>query len=388
MKKYPPFYFVKWLFFIGIQLILVLGCSAQTATSQAVLPPSSTEFALRVNYGVIYVHTPLVANTSGAQPRGVDFEVSKLLTDKVNWDNYSCYPRMGLAFSYVDFNSQILGKSVSSSYFLEPNYRIGKSGSFFVRGAVGLSYLTNPHDSIKNPANQSYSLPVNFYLALGVGINYRLGSHISLSFLANFQHNSNGGFAMPNHGINFPTASLGIKYNLSDNSLPKYPKIKTYNWHKSKPVVEAGLYYSPKSGYKPLVNNTWVSQRKNLGGAYVQVSKQISSLHAITAMLEVYKDGGLESIKKNLGDNSSNVLAGFMLGHEFIFYRVIFSQQLGAYLFKDTRTFSLLYHQAFPEVYHRWGLRYKINTHLHAGFNLLAHNQVADFIDFRLSWRF
>jgi hypothetical protein len=144
------------------------------------------------------------------------------------------------------------------------------------------------------------------------------------------------------------------------------------------------MYYSPKSGY----NNNWVSLRKYLAGAYVQVSKQITSLDAITAMVEVYDDGALASIKRLIGDNSTSVMAGFMLGHEFIFRRIYFSQQLGLYLYKNTATFSKLYMQAFPEVYHRWGLRYKLNEHLYVGFNMLAHNQVADFIDARLVWRF
>jgi hypothetical protein len=87
-------------------------------------------------------------------------------------------------------------------------------------------------------------------------------------------------------------------------------------------------------------------------------------------------------------DNTSSNLVGLMIGHEFIFRRILFSQQLGYYLFKDTKTFSALYQQAFPSLYHRWGLRYKLNAHWFAGFNMLAHNQVADFIDLRLNYRF
>ncbi len=386
MNKYPPLYFFKAALLSATQLLFFLGCCAQTTMGTTL--GFATELALRADYGVVYAHTFLVANTAGSYPRGVSFELSKLLTDKTNWDYYRCYPRTGLLFSVVDFDSKILGHSYSSAYFLEPNYRLGKNGSFFVRGAVGLSYLTNPYDSIKNPTNQSYSLPVNFYLSLGAGLNYAVGKHWAFSVMANFQHNSNGGFSMPNHGINFPTASLGVRYGMGGNSLPKYPKPNTVGWQKSRLGVDVGVYYSPKSGYKPLVNNTWVSERKYVVGTYVQVSKQVNPLHAVTAMLEAYKDGGLQSIKRNLGDNSSSVLAGFMVGHEFVFHHIIFSQQLGVYVYKETSTFSRLYFQAFPEVYHRWGLRYKINQHLYAGINLLAHNQVADFIDVRASWRF
>jgi hypothetical protein len=388
MRKHFISFPIRRILLITALCLFCYGLHAQESKPPYPLLSSSTDFAFRVHYGVIYAQTPLIENTAGAHPRGFDFDVSKQLVDKANWDNYRCYPRMGLVLSYFDYNTGVLGKSYSAAYFLEPNFRLGANNSFFVRGAVGLSYLTNPHDSVTNPTNQSYSLHVNFFLTLGVGYNYRLGNHIALSFMASFQHNSNGDIQQPNHGINFPTASLGIKYNLSNNKLPVYPKIKTHDWNKSKPAFDAGVYYCPKSGYKTVGTNQWVNQRKFLVGAYMQVSKQVTSLDAITAMVEVYKDGALESIKQRIGDNSSSVLAGFMLGHEFVFHRIFFSQQLGVYIFKQTSTFSKLYLQSFPEVYHRWGLRYKINTHLYAGFNMLAHNQVADFIDVRLSWRF
>ena len=80
--------------------------------------------------------------------------------------------------------------------------------------------------------------------------------------------------------------------------------------------------------------------------------------------------------------------AGFMLGHEFVFRKIIFSQQLGFYLVKHTSTYTDIYLQPFPTIYHSWGLRYKLTPHWFIGFNMLVHNQVADFIDGRLTYRF
>lgn len=359
---------------------------AQADTSATINRPYNV-YALRLNYGAVYAHSKFVENTAGAHPRGFDFEYSKQLTDKEKWEYYRCYPRTGLLFSYCNFNTPILGKAFTLAYFIEPNYRIGRNACFFLRAAGGLSYLTNPHDSIKNPVNQSYSLPVNAYLSIGVGLNYSISKNVAVSAMASFQHNSNGGFELPNHGINYPTASLGIKYSLQNNALPVYKKEHIQSYRGSKLNYDAGLYYSPKSGYN-MVNGRWVNSRKQLAGGFVQLSKRVSALDAITVMVEAYHDGGLASIKKLLGDNTSNNMVGLMLGHEFIFRRIFFSQQLGYYLYKDTKDFSRLYNQPFPAVYHRWGLRYKLNDHLYAGFNLLVHKQVADFIDVRLQYRF
>ncbi len=202
--------------------------------------------------------------------------------------------------------------------------------------------------------------------------------------MASFQHNSNGGFQLPNHGINFPTASLGVKYSLTDNNLPRYKKENIQSFKHNKITTDAGIYYSPKSGY----NTGWVSHHKYLAGAFVQLSKRVSTLDAITVSLEFYHDDAMESIKKMLGDNTNCNMLGLMIGHEFVFRRIFFSQQLGYYLYKNTATFSMLYQQPFPSLYHRWGLRYKLNQQWYIGFNMLAHKQVADFIDVRLSYRF
>lgn len=379
--------YLSWFITTGVCLVCIFALS-QGANAQVSINPANTQanvtFAFRLHYGVIYAHTKQVANTAGAHPRGFEFEFSKQLTNKKIWEDYRCYPRMGLIVSYFNLNTPILGNSYSAAYFIEPNYRISNSTSFFLRTAAGLSYLTNPHDSIKNPANQSYSLPVNFFLSVGVGINWRLNQYTALSFMTSFQHNSNGGFELPNHGINYPTASLGIKYSPDINILPAYKKEKDETYRRIRPAVDAGIYYSPKSGY----NSAWISQHKYLAGMFVQVSRQVSALDALTLSAEFYHDGALESIKKLLGDNTSCNLVGLMVGHEFIFRRIFFSQQLGYYVYKNTQTFSNLYAQSFPALYHRWGLRYKLYPHWYIGFNMLAHKQVADFIDARVSYRF
>jgi len=68
---------------------------------------------------------------------------------------------------------------------------------------------------------------------------------------------------------------------------------------------------------------------KTLGGINAQVSKQVSHLDAITFSTEIYYDAGIQSIKENLHDYSSNVFAGLLIGHEFLFNRIIFQPATG-----------------------------------------------------------
>ncbi|HEY1871107.1 MAG TPA: acyloxyacyl hydrolase, partial [Chitinophagaceae bacterium] len=184
-----------------ILLLLLLQC-INVFSQKKDLPDSLKQlvFAARYHSGFIFAHNVYVQNTKGTHPNGFELEYSHLLTDSAIVTKYKCYPRKGISFTYVDFNKEILGRSYSLSYFLEPNYRLGGQLRMNLRAAAGLSYLTNPHDTLKNPTNQSYSGHINCFLQLGLGLTYPIGNHFGVYAMGNFFHNSNGGFKLPNSG--------------------------------------------------------------------------------------------------------------------------------------------------------------------------------------------
>ena len=370
------------LFFIAV---FVCSFSATAQNDRDTLKKFiQRDYTFRLHYGVIYAHSIHIQNTAGAHPRGAEFEFAKRLVDEKTKNYYGCFSRTGFMFSYFDFNTRILGKAYSLSYFLEPNYRLGNNVDFFIKGAAGLSYLTNPHDSIKNPANQTYSLPINFFMSVGTGLDFKINRHISFGLMASFEHNSNGGFAQPNRGINYPSASLSIKYNPVDNTTPLYKRTKDTTWKANRFTYDVSLFYSPKEGYTA----HWKSERKFVVGINPEVAWRVSAIDAVTAAAEVYYDEGIKSIKYNLHDSSSNTFGGFLIGHQFLFRKIIFSQQLGFYLVKHTDVYTDLYRQPFSTIYHRWGLSYKLKPHWYIGFNMLVHDDVADFIDGRVTYKF
>jgi len=160
--------------------------------------------------------------------------------------------------------------------------------------------------------------------------------------------------------------------------------VKNSDWKKDRTHFDISAYYSPKEGY----TSTWKSVRKYLFGAEAQISYRVSSINAITGAAEVYYDDAIKTIKQNIGDSSSNIFGGLLIGNEFIFGKILFSQQLGFYVYKNTETYQTYYRPEFGTVYHRWGLRYKVKEHWYVGFNILIHGHVADFIDGRGIYRF
>jgi len=350
------------------------------------LPDSLRQLVVAARYddGFIFAHNIHVQNTKGTHPNGFEFELSHLKTDSATVAKFKCYPRTGISFDYIDFNKVLLGRSYSVNYFIEPNYRLGNNLKMNIRVSAGFSYLTNPYDAVKNPSNQSYSGHINSFLQLGVGFSYPLSNHISVYTMGSFFHNSNGGFKMPNSGVNYINASLGLQYFAYSSRLPKYERNKDFSW-KQKPFhIDASFYYSPKGGY----NADSSSHRKFVLGTSFQLVKQVSNIDAITAGAEIYFDDGLRSIKRvYVHDSSSNFLAGLLIGHQFLLNRFTFSQQIGVYIFKRTGIYNDIYQNLFHTCYQRWGLSYNVKKRWSIGISLLAHAQIADFIDGRAIYR-
>ena len=128
------------------------------------------------------------------------------------------------------------------------------------------------------------------------------------------------------------------------------------------------------------VNDSATVVRYGVAGAGTQVSKQTGRTHAFTAAIEFSHDNGDKQQMKKEGISASAVKSGIMAGHEFLWGKYIFSQQIGVYIFDRT--------PYYPAWFHRWGFYYVVNDRFIAGINLKAHKQVANYADVRLIYAF
>jgi hypothetical protein len=363
--------------------------SAACATPQAIAQTDSTaakvnsakkesvfSIGIGVQHGFIFAHSEDVQNTRGARPTGIEGILSWQRNDSASYALCHCYPRQGLLLAYYDYDVGLLGKSATAAYFLEPTYKIGNRVLFSFKGAAGLSYLSNPFDSIGNPGNQSYSTHASFYLLVGVGAWVQISEHWWLNPGINYQHISNGGTRQPNKGINWPTAGIAVSYQPTFR--PFYASTRTFEkyWRNYSTRYDVALLGTFRKSY----NEAGDRQRFPLGGLALQAGWQVGNLSMLTVGAEAYHDEELQDKLRREGLNASPVKAGILLGHEFLLGRFQFNQSLGVYVFDQT--------PYYDRIFHRWGVQYRINRHFSAGFNLLAHRQVAEFIDFRLAYTF
>lgn len=362
---------IAWLLLPGLPL---LAQSDSTTAPGSRKLKSMLSIGAGLQHGFIFAHSPAVENTKGAHPTGVELTLSWQRNDPAIWDLCNCFPRKGLLLAYYDYDTRILGKSFTAAYFLEPTYRLSRSFFFSFRAAAGLSWLTAPHHATHNPTNQSYSTHLSGYLLVGTGLWFRLHDQWWLNGTINYQHESNGGLKEPNKGINWPTAGLAVNYLPRPRPYYRGLRQKDKFWRGLPVRWDAGVFGIAKR----VVDVEGKSRRLLLIGGSFQGSKQVGRINALTAGVEVFRDGALRYQIKRDSLDASAIRAGLLVGHEFLLGRFIFSQRLGVYVYNPTNYFE--------DIYHRWGIHYRVGRHLGVGFNLMAHRHVADFIDLRATW--
>lgn len=142
---------------------------------------------------------------------------------------------------------------------------------------------------------------------------------------------------------------------------------KTTRW-------DIGMFYASRS-----IDNT-SAKRFGVLGLSLLVSKQTGRTHAFTLGAELYQDNALREQLKADTLQASAIKSGLLLGHEFLWGRFIFSQQIGMYLFDQS--------PYYPVWYHRWGLLYRVRERWLLGFQLKAHKHIALFPDLRIQYSF
>ncbi len=351
---------------------MMIFTTSRSQDSVAAKSPLMFSISMYVNRGSVLPHSEKIKSVSTANPLGFTVGLNWQRTTRYDFDRYRCLPRHSLQIAYYDLDKESLGKGVNISYGLEPHFMVAKPISVYPKFSIGLGFLTTPYDSISNSLNKAYSLPVNVYLSLGVGVRYQISKHWATSLVAEFQHISNGGLYKPNIGMNWPTIGFGFEFSPGGLELPKNYRSTTSKEKPHSRRLDAQLFGVLKYGD---FNGTGLYYP--ISGLNFTHSWQVSQIHAWTAAAEIYQDSYLRDHDMAGGITTSGTRVGILAGHEFLLTKFIFSQQIGFYL-SDTHRQNLMYH--------RWGLQYYFISRWSVGFNLMVHGQTADFTDLRLTY--
>ena len=328
-------------------------------------------FGLRLHQGSVLIHSRHLRPIEDSYPIGLELDLAWHKTSKSAWESCLCYPKIGVATTFWDYdNPDILGQGVTSMFYIEPVFGALNWISFSVRAGFGLSYQNRPYNAQNNPFNLSYSTHIAFPLQLGGNAHFRIAPKWMLDATFVYNHFSNGGIKEPNKGINWPSVALGFGYYLEP---PKFNKWTKKNWRENgDPDIRLDIAIF-SAVHEPETKVFVFSP-----GLEVKYSRQFSRINAFTLGGEWMYDNKAKHKMERFGIQRDPQKASLALGHEFLMGKFLFSQQIGYYLYKP--------HREGDNLYQRYGLIFQANPKISFGINLKAHRHVADFVDFRVGW--
>ena len=347
------------------------------AKTDSTLFKSPIYTGLKVHYGFILPHAEELKSVSESNIWGLQLDFSKLNISSKSWSNCNCYSRLGLSFYYFDYsNPDILGHSYNLAFFFEPYFNFRSRSRLSLRAGFGLTYLDKVYDEVNNPDNLFFSSKISGLLLINLTYNYLLREQYQLNFSLNYNHISNGGASMPNKGMNFPTASVGLDYIIRPVSLvsqEKSPGLKTKKiWGYSR------IFWSLRS-----IDADSLYSRKNrlMIGVEGGALKGLSNINGLIAGLEVSYDGSFKELSDRMEKNYSPWVISLHFGHAFVIGRISFTQQFAYYAYKPFPSNNYSFFQ-------RYGLYYRLGKWSSLGISLKAHGHVAEHMDIRIGATF
>lgn len=361
------------LFSTGKHRYILLVCALFLVVS-SIRAQVVHSYGVSYHAGKVWAHSKYVQNTAHDDVTMIQLDYDKYLTDTGSWNTFGLFPHHGWIMNYTNYNSQVLGRALVAAYYIQPTMRIGRRFEWGFRATFGAAIASSPFDLTSHRENYSYSLWFNPHLVLGLNASFHLSKQLTFWSTVQLNHISNASVRKPNSGVNWPTAGIGVRYRMQDY-LP--PGMNTHQRPSDvkKLRLDASVYYA-RAMYS-------IDERMILPiyGAQL-LGSWYGRLHGWTLATEITKDAIYDRLITNNGiPVDKPVLMAALFGHEFVFKRFIFSQQLGRYYVQQGDYYP-------SKIFHRWGLTFYPHRNFGVGFNLKVHIEQANLVDWRLIYSF
>lgn len=338
---------------------------------------SDSRFGATGHAGFMIAHHATMKYLVKGHIRGGELNWSMPTFGKEQWERDYYYPEYGVSVMYLDLsNPNVLGNLYGGFAFMNfPSAFKERSVRLNFRLGFGVAYISRAFDRLENHKNIAIGSHLNALIDLRFNSSIRVAKHLLIQPGIGLTHASNGSSRVPNLGINMPTLSIGLAYDLSagtrqrirDTILPVEKKLHFHlvagsGWTQIEPAGGKNYFIGSLSGNLawPL-NNRW---------------RLISGLDLI------YNAANLEKLHRDtipVANDLVNLQSGVKAGGELFIGKVSIPLEMGVYMYtKMVRNGS---------IYHRFGLRYHWNERWLAGIALKTHFAKADYFEWNVGYR-
>lgn len=333
-----------------ILIISILTFIANISYSQSALEHWS--IAPSIRWGNMLKHTEKIVGPVAQNAFGMHIDFLYQSSGRKHWHHATRFPTFGFGIAYLNTNNKVYGSAIGIYPLLK--IPILKTAQFRwdAQIAMGGAYINKKFDRTAaiQKHNVAISTHLNNYSPLSTDFEYNISEKVHLTAGAYFTHLSNGGFKLPNLGMNMYGVYIGFRYFPYGDQLKRYeaagtPKVYKTNWgmmarssiayKASGPVGGPRLpsYLVDASVYKKYQSH----KRVNLGIAY--------QYHGYKYFFE----------KANGADHEYSKAAAHQLAlylnHEFIFGNFGLITQLGYYIHNPVTESMRLYQKIGGQYY-------------------------------------
>ncbi len=332
--------------------------------------PLRTQVALAPQAGFLWQHNDEIKHL-GCHPVGLWASVAPARWAAAPGLGAYANGRFGLSVGWLNFRRAELGHALPVLVYFENAAPATRTWSLFYRISAGVTWLSAPFELDRNPLNTAYSAPLTWAMQGRIGFERRTSGGF-WQVGANLTHFSNGGFRLPNLGLNLPAAF--VAYGLG------IPTQRPYYAVADTAPLPSRHHLDVTAGFGGHSVQTWPARLYASGLGRLAYRYGYARNADLALGLDVIHQGSLAEARQVLGRPGAPIARlAITAGHEWYLSRqVALSTHLGYYLYNQL--------PVDKPFYQRYGFRFAARRKLSPAVWLRAHAGKADLIEYALTY--
>lgn len=323
--------------------------------------------------GILWAHRPHMAHLvrNNTQTFELDFE-HKTKGIKA-WQDYYRQPSIGIRLHYGNLGNPNIGSSIGLlPYF---NFNLISKGAWELRTAwgIGIGFLTKKFELSANRKHIAIGSNANLFVSINTNLSYHITSDFSLGAKAQFTHFSNAAYALPNLGFNVPSFMLMASWDFMKEAYERPKILELITFLRKHLQIVGGIGLRSAS---ILNEKRYAVYRLSFEYFYRPKFK-----FALVPSIDLFYNSAIVHRLDQVPESDAfiyNSLGGLALTYHQLVGPVQIYGGMGVYLIDKAKRDGLLYHKL--------GLRSRLNKKLFMNITLLSHWAKADHLQLGLGY--
>ena len=360
--------------FVTFQLLILFFLATLTFAQKKQAAPFTV--GLHYHHGLLFNHSPVRTGIDGphlADMKGAEASIQWQTLGKRDWHHYYNYPVWGMSLLFFQVDDRFItpkdstGRNVSwgngIAWLIHKSLKLVNTDFFElnIRIGAGFGYFSGRYHPTENRGNLWLSAPINASMHFNLQTKYRISDHWQVVLGGTFSHFSNGAIMMPNLGVNFGSANVGVHFTPHPERLI-YKKDSTNRNYKKNFIHQSAAF-----GIKVLPDFGTIYYPTICISAHY--GRRLSRRSKVVIGLDGFRDNSILADSANSKKDINRL--GVFGAHELLFGKLAFVTGLGYYVYNKISLRDAPF-------YIKIGLRYNITKHIFASVYLKTHYGQAD----------